>query len=310
MGDVAARRHRADRGRQRRRSQQQIENLPINGRNFISFSVITPGVIDRSDAAAGRLGDVRTDVRRPARAIEQHHRRRPRQQRHRGRQRARGRSARKRCANSRCSRTPIRRSSAKPPAASSTSSPRAAPTGFAGNAFFFFRDDSAQRARATSRVRPGRARASTARRRRSSQKQFGGTLGGPIKRDKAFFFASFERLDVSDEQLRQHRRHDAHRLCPACNFGTTVRRSCSGPAFPSRRGNVPYDVCNNSLLAKARRPDGRRPEPRRSASTAADGLNENIEPFGGQVARAAAPRSTATMWLLAASHTWSSRPGS
>ena len=25
-------------------SQQQIENLPINGRNFISFSVITPGV--------------------------------------------------------------------------------------------------------------------------------------------------------------------------------------------------------------------------------------------------------------------------
>src|SRR4029434_4050260 len=24
--------------------QQQIENLPINGRNFISFSIITPGV--------------------------------------------------------------------------------------------------------------------------------------------------------------------------------------------------------------------------------------------------------------------------
>ena len=54
-------------------SQQQIESLPIDGRNFISFAVITPGVYDRSHAAAGRVGDLGPDLRRPARALEQHH---------------------------------------------------------------------------------------------------------------------------------------------------------------------------------------------------------------------------------------------
>ena len=34
-------------------SQQQIESLPINGRNFISFSVITPGVTHRRTPQQG-----------------------------------------------------------------------------------------------------------------------------------------------------------------------------------------------------------------------------------------------------------------
>ena len=60
----------------------------------------------RSDAAAGRVGHIGPVVRRPARAIEQHHGRRARQQRFDASAACARRSARKPCASSRCS--PIR----------------------------------------------------------------------------------------------------------------------------------------------------------------------------------------------------------
>ena len=69
--------------------QEQMQSLPINGRNFLSFTRDHAGRHDRPHAAAGRLGDVRPVVRRPARPIEQHHGRRLRQQRPDRRRRAR-----------------------------------------------------------------------------------------------------------------------------------------------------------------------------------------------------------------------------
>ena len=50
---------------------QQIESLPINGRNFISFSVITPGVTTNAHAAARRDHDQRPVVHRSARPLQQ-----------------------------------------------------------------------------------------------------------------------------------------------------------------------------------------------------------------------------------------------
>ena len=177
-------------------SQQQIESLPINGRNFISFSVITPGVTHRPHAAAGRVRHVRPLVRGSAGALEQHHGRRRRQQRSRRRLRARRRSARKRSGSSRCSRIPTPRSSARPRAASSTSSPRAARTSCAATSSMFFRDESLNAKDHFEQFDPAghaldRAKAPF------RQKQFGATFGGPIRRDQdASSSLSFERLDI------------------------------------------------------------------------------------------------------------------
>ena len=69
--------------------QQQIESLPINGRNFLSFSVITPGVTTDRTPQQGASATSGLSFGGPARALEQHHGGRPRQQRPRRRRGAR-----------------------------------------------------------------------------------------------------------------------------------------------------------------------------------------------------------------------------
>ena len=64
---------------------QQIESLPINGRNFISFSVITPGVTTDRTPQQGATATSGLSFARSARPLQQHHGRRPRQQRPRRR---------------------------------------------------------------------------------------------------------------------------------------------------------------------------------------------------------------------------------
>ncbi len=88
VGRRAARRHAEDGGLDRRVAAADRE--PADQRPQLHLVLAHhAGRHDRSDAAAGRVGDVGADVCRPARAVEQHHRRRPRQQRRHGRQRAR-----------------------------------------------------------------------------------------------------------------------------------------------------------------------------------------------------------------------------
>ena len=59
---------------------------------------------------------------------------------------------------------------------------------FHGSAFVFFQDEKLTSLRVLCEEAKG------SRKRRSKQQQFGGTLGGPIVRDKAHFFASVERI--------------------------------------------------------------------------------------------------------------------
>ena len=70
-------------------------------RNFISFSVITPGVTTDRTPQQGASADLGTVVCRPARALQQHHGRRPRQQRPHRRRRARDLQPGSRSASSR-----------------------------------------------------------------------------------------------------------------------------------------------------------------------------------------------------------------
>jgi hypothetical protein len=102
------------------------------------------------------------------------------------------------------------------------------------------------------------------------QVQWGGVLGGPIRRGRTFFFGSFERLAIDANNFVNIDRHAAGVL--------------RANGFPVELGHVPYDVATTDVLGKIDHQFS-------SAGTlairanVADTRNENIEPFGGLVAR-------------------------
>ncbi len=109
-------------------------------------------------------------------------------------------------------------SSAAPRAASSTSSPARARNDSQARAFYFSRDDALDSSNVAG---PGRADARA--------HQWGGTLGGPIVADKAFFFGSFEVLD--ETRGRQH-------------------RPLPDPGLRARRGSRPLAESRTSVSAR------------------------------------------------------------
>ena len=156
---------------------RKIVDLPLNGRSFITLAGLAPGVALPPGVAAA------AHQRRPA----AHQRVSVR--RHLGaaaRARARSPSSRMstRSRSSRSRATARRRSSAASTAASSTSRPRPGTNALHGTAFEFFRHE-ALNARnffaSTNPVKPEFRR-----------NQFGGVLGGPIRRDRTFFFVDYQ----------------------------------------------------------------------------------------------------------------------
>ena len=102
------------------------------------------------------------------------------------------------------------------------------------------------------------------------QRQFGGTLGGPLRRNRTFGFASFERLSVSDSA--------------AVTIDRTAKDILNARGFPVETGNVPFDLRTTTALAKV--------DHVMTGSTTlglrfniADGSHGNSQPFGGIVAR-------------------------
>ena len=132
------------------------------------------------------------------------------------------------------------------------------------------------------------------------QKQFGAILGGPIKRDRTFIFASFERLDVTTSNFVNIDNTTAISV-PGQTSGTVVdilRRS----GFPVDVGNVPYVVKSDSLLLKL----DHHLNPNAHLVFRyeyADGLNENVEPWGGLVARSRGAALDSSDHMFSASET-------
>lgn len=261
-------------------SQQQIEHLPINGRNFIGFSLLTPGVsTDRTpqQGASGTSGLTFAGQRARSNNITVDG-----------------------LDNNDVSIGSVRATFSQEAVrefqvlTNSYSAEFGKASGgvvnivtksgtntTAGNLFFFLRDGALNAKDHFERFNPSgqsidRARAPYA------QKQFGGTLGGPLKRDRTFYFLSFERLDVSA--------HNFVTIDDTTNV-TFLGQPLGTPAAILRRagfavetGHVPYDVRSNQFLGKIDHQVNTNNSLTARFNWAND-FNENIEPFGGNVAR-------------------------
>ena len=103
------------------------------------------------------------------------------------------------------------------------------------------------------------------------QQQFGGVFGGPLKRDRTFYFGSFERLSIK-----------ANNVVTIDDAAAAVLRR---EGFAVETGNVPYERWSTLLLGKI---DHHTEAGSLSFRVSgARELDENIEPWGGLVARSA-----------------------
>ena len=246
--------------------QRQIDSLPINGRNFISFSIITPGVTtDRTpeQGAAATSGLSFTG------------------------QRARSNnimvdgldnndlvvgSVRATFSQEAVREFQVLTNSYSAEFGKASGGivnivTKSGTNDFHGNAFFYYRDKGLN---AKSRFEKFDLFGNPIDRPKApfSQNQWGGTLGGPLRKDKTFFFFSAERVDVT-----------------ASNFV-----------------NMPYDFRSTELLGKV---DHQWAANHSFAlrGNFSDTTNENIEPFGGIVARSRGAVQLRKGWALAASET-------
>ncbi len=278
-------------------TQEQINDLPINGRDFISFSVITPGVtrdntpqqgasatsgltfagqrarsnnitvdgLDNNDIVVGSVrATFSQEAVREFQVI------------------ANSYSAEFGKASGGVVNI-VTKSGANTPS---------------GNAFIFFRNDALNAKSYFEQFTPG-GTAVDLPKAPYNQKQYGGTVGGPIQKDRTFFFGSFERLDIKTSNFVS-----IDRTTPVSLFGqplgTTVdilRRA----GFPVETGDVPYTITSNQLLVKVDHQINSTQE-LGIRYNYADGLNENVEPWGGLVARSRGASLDNKDHMVAASH--------
>lgn len=112
--------------------------------------------------------------------------------------------------------------------------------------------------------------------------QFGGTFGGPIRRDHSFLFISAEGLRSQANNF-VNIDDTTHITAFGTDYGTVVD-VLERAGFPVELGHVPYRVDSNQVLTRldAALADRHRVTFRLSWG---DLLNENVEHWGGQIAR-------------------------
>jgi hypothetical protein len=130
---------------------------------------------------------------------------------------------------------------------------------FHGSAFYFFRDDSLARENFL-----------TGARTRFGQHQYGASLGGPLRRDRLFFFGAAERLDVSDANV-----------VTISDAAVAVIRA---NGFEVSNGEVPFDRDRNTYLLKLDWVPGSS-DTFSLRGTYSEETDENQQAWGGLVAR-------------------------
>ena len=132
------------------------------------------------------------------------------------------------------------------------------------------------------------------------QQQFGGVLGGPIRRDRTFFFGAFERLDVDASNFVT-----IDDTAPVLVFGQpagTATGLLRAAGFPVETGHVPFDVRSNQVVAKVDH-HLRHTHTFTVRYNQGDGRHGNVETWGGLVARSRGAELINRDHMLAAAHT-------
>jgi hypothetical protein len=265
---------------------QQIESLPINGRNFISFSVITPGVTTDRTPQTGAAGTSGLSF---------------------GGQRARSNNIMVDgldnndlvvgAVRATFSQEAIREFQVLTNSYSAEFGKAAGgvvnivtksgTNEFHGNAFFYYRDESLN---AKDHFEKVDVFGNPVNREKApfSQHQWGGTLGGPLRKDRTFFFLSFERMDAQANNF--------------VNIDPAAAAVISRAGFPVELGNVPFAFEATEVLAKV----DHQWSPNHSLvvrGNFSDTTNENIEPWGGLVARSRGAAQLRKDWALSAAQT-------
>jgi len=279
-------------------SQEQIATLPSNGRNFISLSLLTPGVIaDRmplqgATATSGlsfagqraRSNNVTVDGLDNNDSVV-------------GAVRAT------------FSQEAVREFQVLAQSASAefgkasggivnivTKSGTNVPTGVA---FGYFRDDALNAKEHFEQFDPS-GRSIDQPKAPYNQKQFGAVIGGPFKKDRTFYFASFERFDATANNFVTI--DDTTVVNVLGNPVGTAAAILRNAGFPIDTGHVPYDVRSSGFLLKV----DHNFRPTNSIALRynyADGTNENTETWGGLVAKSRGGALTNTDHIFTASHT-------
>ena len=264
----------------------QIDSLPINGRDFLSFALLTPGVVtDRSPFQGVTAGSGLSFVGQRARsnnimvdgfdnnevfwsAVAASYSQEAVQE------------------------FQVLTSAYSAELGSASGGvvnivTRRGTNAFHGNAFLYFRDESLN-ARDHFEKLDVFGNPVGVPKAPFGQKQWGATLGGPLKKERTFFFLSFERLDVQ-----------ANNFVTIDPAAATVLRDLG---FLVELGAVPYEVATTQLLAKL----DHQWSPTRSLTLRgqfSDRTNGSYEPFGGLVARSAGGALERKDWTLSASET-------
>ena len=132
--------------------------------------------------------------------------------------------------------------------------------------------------------------------------QFGGTTGGPLRRDRTFFFGSVERLSIDSSNVVAI--DDAtpvpHPFQPGVTLGTPAGiLRAAGFAFDT--GHVPYAIRSTQWLGRL----DHYFSPMQRVAVRINGateLNENVEPFGGLTARSRAASLDNSDLMVGVSH--------
>src|SRR5205823_1180575 len=94
-----------------------------------------------------------------------------------------------------------------------------------GGIFFLNRNDSLSARNAFADVNP-----------EYRQYQFGFTLGGPIKKDKTFYFTSFERLSIKQNNI--------------VTISDDTVAAANRVGFPIKNGPLPFSIGTTTVLAR------------------------------------------------------------